>query len=65
MSPGKRKTVTVSLLLAFALVLTFGRHWFGARFGVVVMIGTFVVGFACLRLLVAPWALSQRPRPRR
>jgi hypothetical protein len=60
-----RKAVMVWLLLAFAVVLAFGRGWFGARYGVVVMIGTFVVGFACLRLVVAPWALAQRPRPRR
>ena len=67
MSRGRHMAVLLALLTAFALLLAFGSRVFGDGKGVAVMIGTFVVGFACLRLLVAPWAFRPRreTRPRR
>lgn len=64
MARGRHRVVLLALLVAFGLVLAFGSRLFGDGKGVAVMIGTFVVGFACLRLLVAPWALGSRHRRR-
>lgn len=62
MSAARRKAVVVALAVAYAVLLVFGRRLFGTSAAVITMIGAFVVGFAWLWLLVAPWAVAGRVR---
>jgi hypothetical protein len=63
MGPARRRHVVVALLVAYVVLLLFGRQVLGRGAGVAVLVGSFVVGFAWLLLLVAPWAARGRPRP--
>ena len=63
MGPARRRHVVGVLLVAYLLLLLFGQRVFGAGAGVAVLVGSFVLGFAWLLLLVAPWAARGRPRP--
>ncbi|WP_323096250.1 hypothetical protein [Intrasporangium sp. YIM S08009] len=63
MGPAARRHVVVVLLVAYVLLLLFGQRVLGSGAGVAVLVGSFVVGFAWLLLLVAPWAARGRPRP--
>jgi RsiW-degrading membrane proteinase PrsW (M82 family) len=64
MGPARRRHVVVVLLVAYVVLLLFGRRVLGEDAGVAVLVGSFVLGFAWLTLLVAPWAARGRPRPR-
>ena len=58
----RRRTVVVTSLVAYAVLLVVGPHVLGSWSGAVVLVASYVVGFACLVLVVAPWAASGRPR---
>jgi len=60
MGPARRRTIVVTLLLAYAVLLAFGQPLLGRSAGVVILVASFVVGFAWLLLLVAPWAARGR-----
>ena len=62
MGPVHRKAVVGALLMAYAVLLAFGQRLFGGSAGVVILVASFVVGFAWLVLLVAPWAARGRDR---
>ena len=57
----RRKAVVGALLMAYAVLLAFGQRLLGDSAGVVILVASFVVGFAWLLLLVAPWAARGRP----
>ncbi|MFM6848597.1 MAG: hypothetical protein ACKOVB_05790 [Terrabacter sp.] len=57
MGPVRRKAVVGALLMAYAVLLGFGQRLLGGSAGVVILVASFVVGFAWLLLLVAPWAV--------
>ena len=46
--------------MAYAVLLVFGQRLLGGSAGVVILVASFVVGFAWLLLLVAPWAARGR-----
>jgi len=48
--------------MAYAVLLVLGPRVLGGSAGVVILVASFVVGFACLVLLVAPWAARGRNR---
>ena len=56
----RRKAVVGALLTAYAVLLAFGQRLLGGSAGVVILVASFVVGFAWLLLLVAPWAADGR-----
>jgi hypothetical protein len=58
----RRKTVVVTSVTAYAVLLVVGPHLLGAWTGAVVLVASYVVGFAWLVLVVAPWAARGRPR---
>ncbi|GAB2751489.1 hypothetical protein ACXR8F_18675 [Terrabacter sp. AAH1] len=60
MGPVHRKAVVGALLMAYAVLLAFGQRLLGGSAGVVILVASFVVGFAWLLLLVAPWAARGR-----
>ena len=60
MGPAGRRTIVVTLLMAYAVLLAFGQPLLGRSAGVVILVASFVVGFAWLLLLVAPWAARGR-----
>lgn len=60
MGPARRRTIVVTLLMAYAVLLAFGQPLLGRSAGVVILVASFVVGFAWLLLLVAPWAARGR-----
>ena len=60
MGPVHRKAVVGALLMAYAVLLAFGQRLLGGAAGVVILVASFVVGFAWLLLLVAPWAARGR-----
>ncbi len=64
MGPARRRHVVVALVVAYVLLLLFGHRVLGAGTGVAVLVASFVVGFAWLLLLVAPWAARGRRAPR-
>ncbi|MGO4599870.1 hypothetical protein [Terrabacter sp. 2RAF25] len=65
MGPVRRKAVVGALLMAYAVLLAFGQRLLGGSAGIVILVASFVVGFAWLLLLVAPWAARGRSgRPR-
>lgn len=65
MSATRRKILVGVLVVAFLAGAAFGPQLLGAAAGVVVMLMAFVAGFAWLVLLVAPWVVEGRTRPRR
>jgi hypothetical protein len=56
----RRKAVVGTLLIAYAVLLALGPRVLGGAAGVVILVASFVVGFAWLLLLVAPWAARGR-----
>jgi hypothetical protein len=60
MGAGRRRVVVVALLGAYAVLLVLGPRLLGGSAGVVILVASFVVGFAWLLLLVAPWAARGR-----
>jgi hypothetical protein len=56
MGSTRRRAVVVTALLAYALLLVVGPRVLGGSAGIVILVASFVVGFAWLVLLVAPWA---------
>jgi hypothetical protein len=58
--PVHRKAVVGALLMAYAVLLASGQRLLGGSAGVVILVASFVVGFAWLVLLVAPWAARGR-----
>jgi hypothetical protein len=65
MGSARRRAIVVTLAAAYAVLLLFGQRLLGARAGVAILVASFVVGFAWLLLIVAPWAARGRPRPGR
>ena len=65
MGSARRRTVVVTLAAGYAVLLLFGQRLLGDRAGAAILVASFVVGFAWLLLVVAPWAARGRPRPRR
>jgi hypothetical protein len=62
MGSTRRKAVVVTALVAYAILLVLGPRVLGGSAGVVILVASFVVGFAWLVLLVAPWAARGRDR---
>jgi hypothetical protein len=50
--------------MAYAVLLVLGPRVLGGSAGVVILVASFVVGFAWLVLLVAPWAARGAARGR-
>lgn len=65
MSARRRKIMVGILVVAFLVGAAFGHQLLGEAAGVVVMLIAFAAGFAWLVLLVAPWVVEGRTRPRR
>jgi hypothetical protein len=61
-STRRKAAVVVTALMAYAVLLVVGPRVLGGSAGVVILVASFVVGFACLVLLVAPWAARGRNR---
>ena len=61
-SAHRRWTVVVTSLLAYAVLLVLGPRVLGGWAGGVILVASFGVGFVCLLLLVAPWAVRGRRR---
>ncbi|MFC7597241.1 hypothetical protein ACFQU3_18120 [Terrabacter sp. GCM10028922] len=57
----RRKAVVGTLFVTYAVLLGFGPRLLGGAAGAVILVASFVVGFAWLLLLVAPWAARGRP----
>lgn len=62
MGSARRKAVVVTALMAYAVLLLLGPRLLGGWAGGVILVASFVVGFAWLVLVVAPWAARGRPR---
>ncbi|WP_256794973.1 hypothetical protein [Terrabacter sp. Ter38] len=62
MGSTRRKAVLVTALVAYAVLLVVGPRVLGGSAGIVILVASFVVGFAWLVLLVAPWAARGRDR---
>ena len=62
MGSTRRKPVVVTALVAYAILLAVGPRVLGGSAGIVILVASFVVGFAWLVLLVAPWAARGRDR---
>ena len=62
MGSSRRRAVVVSALTAYAVLLVLGPPLLGGWAGGVILVASFVVGFAWLVLLVAPWAARGRNR---
>jgi hypothetical protein len=62
MGSARRRAIVVTLATAYAVLLLFGQRFLGAVAGVAILVASFVVGFAWLLLLVAPWAARGNPR---
>lgn len=63
MGPGhRRRTVVVTSLVAYAVLLVLGPRVLGGWAGGVILVASYAVGFVCLLLLVAPWAAHGRHR---
>lgn len=56
----RRKAIVGTLLVTYAVLLAVGPRLLGGAAGVVILVASFVVGFAWLLLLVAPWAAQGR-----
>ncbi len=61
MGSARRRVIVVAAGVAYAVLLVFGERLLGGSAGVVILVASFVVGFAWLVLLVAPWAARGRP----
>ena len=61
-SARRRRTVVVTSLMAYAVLLVLGPRLLGGWTGAVILVASYAVGFACLLLLVAPWAVAGRHR---
>lgn len=59
-SAHRRRTVVVTSLVAYAFLLVLGPRVLGAWAAGVILVASYVVGFVCLLLLVAPWAVRGR-----
>lgn len=57
----RRKAVVGTLVGTYAVLLGVGPRVLGGAAGAVILVASFVVGFAWLLLLVAPWAAQGRP----
>jgi hypothetical protein len=64
MGSTRRKAVVVAALVAYAVLLVLGPRVLGGSAGIVILVASFVVGFAWLVLLVAPWAARGAARGR-
>jgi len=64
MGSARRKAVVVTALVAYAVLLVLGPRVLGGSAGIVILVASFVVGFAWLVLLVAPWAARGAARGR-
>ena len=64
MGSTRRRAVVVTALMAYAVLLAVGPRVLGGSAGVVSLVASFVVGFAWLVLLVAPWAARGAARGR-
>jgi hypothetical protein len=64
MGSTRRKAVVVTALVAYAVLLVLGPRVLGGSAGIVILVASFVVGFAWLVLLVAPWAARGAARGR-
>lgn len=62
MGSARRKAVVGTSLVAYAVLLVLGPRVLGGAAGVVILVASFLVGFTCLVLLVAPWAARGRDR---
>ena len=60
----RRKAIVGTLFVTYAVLLAFGPRLLGGAAGTVILVASFVVGFAWLLLLVAPWAAQGRPARR-
>ncbi|MEW1952584.1 hypothetical protein [Terrabacter sp. NPDC080008] len=49
-------------LTAYAVLLVLGPRVLGGWAGAVILVASYGVGFVCLLLLVAPWAVRGRHR---
>lgn len=61
-SAHRRRTVVVTSLMAYAVLLALGPRVLGGWAGAVILVASYAVGFACLLLVVAPWAVRGRAR---
>ena len=62
MGSARRRTIVVTALMGYAVLLVLGPRLLGGWAGGVILVASFAVGFACLVLLVAPWAARGRNR---
>lgn len=62
MGSARRRTIVVTALMAYAVLLVLGPPLLGGWAGGVILVASFAVGFAWLVLLVAPWAARGRDR---
>ena len=62
MGSARRRTIVVTALMGYAVLLALGPRLLGAWAGGVFLVASFAVGFAWLVLLVAPWAARGRNR---
>jgi hypothetical protein len=65
MGSARRRAIVVALGGMYAVLLLFGQRLLGDGAGVAILVASFLVGFAWLLLLVAPWAARGRTRPGR
>jgi len=61
----RRRTIVVTSLVAYAVLLVLGPRVLGAWAGGVILVASYAVGFACLVLVVGPWAVRGRRRRHR
>lgn len=61
-SAHRGRTVVVTSLMAYAVLLVLGPRVLGGWAGAVILVASYAVGFACLLLVVAPWASRARRR---
>ena len=62
MGSARRRTIVVTALMGYAVLLVLGPRLLGGWAGGVILVASFAVGFAWLVLLVAPWAARGRDR---
>ncbi|WP_374970793.1 hypothetical protein [Terrabacter sp. BE26] len=56
----RRRTIVVTSLVAYAVLLVLGPPVLGGWAGGVILVASYAVGFECLLLVVAPWAVRGR-----
>jgi hypothetical protein len=57
MGSAHRGAIVATLAGAYAVLLVFGQRLLGAGAGVAILVASYLVGFAFLLLVVAPWAM--------